>query len=121
MLPRPQAPDRRLLVQRLACAASARRGSVATEEEAAAYLDLAGGDVTKALRAMSEDADWENRCVATAFEARRVSGDAGTRAAVAAAAAAVAGGLRAGRSSIASAVASGAGGAGEDAADDKMD
>lgn len=115
------APDRRLLVQRVAAAASARRGSVATAEEASAYLDLAGGDVTKALRAMSEDADWENRCVATAFEARRSSGDGGTRAAVAAAAAAVAGGLRAVRSSIASAVAAGGGGAGSDVEDDKMD
>ena len=96
---------------------------MATEEEASAYLELAGGDVTKALRAMSEDADWENRCVAKAFEARRASGDGGTRAAVAAAAAAVAGGLRAVRSSIASAVAGTAGGgpSPDEAVDDKLD
>ena len=113
-------------MQRVASAASARRGHVATAEEASAYLDLAGGDVTKALRAMEEDADWESRCVANAFEARRASGDGGARAAaagaaVAAAAAAVAGGLRAVRSSIASAVAAGGGGADNDVEDDKLD
>jgi len=116
-----------LLVQRLASAATARRGHPATAEEASAYLDLAGGDIGKALRALSEDAEWETRCVANAFEARRASGDGGARAAaagaaVAAAAAAVAGGLRAVRSSIASAVAAGSGGAGNDAPeDDKLD
>ena len=112
-------------MQRLASAAAARRGHPATAEEASAYLDLAGGDIGKALRALSEDAEWETRCVANAFEARRASSDGGARAgaAVAAAAAAVAGGLRAVRSSIASAVAAGGGGggAGGDVEDDKMD
>ena len=58
-----------MLVAQLASAASARRGVPATAEEAAAYLDLANGDVTAALLEMCDDAAWESRSnVAHAFE-----------------------------------------------------
>jgi hypothetical protein len=60
-----------MLLQQLASAASARRGCAATIEEAGAYLDLAGGDVTAALLEMCDDAAWESRAkVSHAFQAR---------------------------------------------------
>jgi hypothetical protein len=46
-------------------------------EEAGAYLDLANGDVTAALRELSDDAAWEARAhVASAFVPQR-AGSAG--------------------------------------------
>jgi hypothetical protein len=63
-----------MLLQQLASAASARRGCPASLEEAGAYLDLAGGDVTAALLEMCDDAAWESRAkVAHAFPARTSS------------------------------------------------
>ncbi len=64
-------------MQQLASAAAARRGSPVTLEEAGAYLDLANGDVTAALRELSDDAAWEARAhVASAFVPQR-TGSAG--------------------------------------------
>jgi len=53
-------------VERLAAAAGATRGAAVTQEEAAAYLDLAGGDVRAALQELCGDAQWAAR-VSQAF------------------------------------------------------
>jgi hypothetical protein len=55
-------------VQRLAAAASVRRGATVSAEEAASYLDMADGDVTAALLELCADAEWESsRRVARAY------------------------------------------------------
>lgn len=54
------------MVERLAAAAGATRGTTVTQEEAAAYLDLAGGDVRAALQELCGDAEWAAR-VSDAF------------------------------------------------------